>query len=136
MPSRDQLTKAWGDVVLASLKPRAKALYSSGRFVSVDGEGAEFALPNAAHRQNCEPLRSSVEAALAAHFHVPVPLRLVVDRSAPPDTADTRAMASPPEPPDDDESYHPNDLEDAPPALTSVEERLKQAFPGAREVER
>ncbi len=134
MPSRDELTKAWGDAVLGSLKPRAKALYSSGRFLSVDGEGAVFALPNAAHRQNCEPLRSSVEAALAAHFGADVPMRLVVDGSA--DPGSTGSPEPAPTPPDDDESYHPADLEDAPPALTSVEERLKQAFPGAREVER
>ena len=34
----------------ALLPARAKALYSAGRFVTVDEQGAHFALPNAAHR--------------------------------------------------------------------------------------
>ena len=45
---RDSLTEAWGDTVLRGLPARAKALYSAGRFVSVDDDGgAHFALPNA-----------------------------------------------------------------------------------------
>ena len=35
------------------LPARAKALFSAGRFVAVDEQGAHFALPNAAHRDRC-----------------------------------------------------------------------------------
>ena len=41
---RDSLTEAWGDGILRTLPARAKALYSAGRFVSVDAQGAHFAL--------------------------------------------------------------------------------------------
>jgi hypothetical protein len=73
------LTQAWGDGVLHNLSARAKALFSAGRFVASDESGAQFALPNAAHRDRCTELASQVEAALTAHFGTPVRLVLVVD---------------------------------------------------------
>ena len=80
---RDSLTQAWGDGVLHSLSARAKALFSAGRFVASDEKGAQFALPNAAHRDRCTELASQVEAALTAHFGAPVRLILVVDGGNP-----------------------------------------------------
>jgi hypothetical protein len=65
--------------VLHNLSARAKALFSAGRFVASDESGAQFALPNAAHRDRCTELASQVEAALTTHFGVPVRLVLVVD---------------------------------------------------------
>jgi DNA polymerase III subunit gamma/tau len=76
---RDTLTQAWGDGILGGLPARAKALFSAGRFVAVVEGSAEFALPNAAHRDRCEELRPLVEAALTKHFGQPVPLVLVID---------------------------------------------------------
>ena len=76
---RDSLTQAWGDGVLHNLSARAKALFSAGRFVASDESGAQFALPNAAHRDRCTELASQVESALTTHFGVPVRLVLVVD---------------------------------------------------------
>ena len=81
---RDSLTEAWGDGILRALPARAKALYSAGRFVAVDEQGAHFALPNAAHRDRAPSLVPAVEAALAAHFGTPVTLVLDVDDAAPP----------------------------------------------------
>src|ERR1019366_10564842 len=75
---RDNLTQAWGDGVLHGLSARAKALYSIGRFVAVDGQEAKFALPNAAHRDKCLERVTEVEAALGAHFGTPVRLVLIV----------------------------------------------------------
>jgi DNA polymerase-3 subunit gamma/tau len=127
LPSRDELTKAWGDVVLASLAAKARARFTSGRFVSVEGDAALFALPNAMHRDRCEEVRADVEAALATHFGKPVPLRLVVD------AVDTVAPNPPPGSMEDD--IEPDELREAPDAaVTSPEARLKQAFPGAEEV--
>ena len=76
---RDSLTEAWGDGILRALPARAKALYSAGRFVSVDDAGAHFALPNAAHRDRCVEMAPAVEAKLAEHFGTPVRLVLDVD---------------------------------------------------------
>jgi hypothetical protein len=81
---RDSLTEAWGDGILRALPARAKALFSAGRFVSVDEKGAHFALPNAAHRDRCAEMVRTVEEKLSAHFGTPVTLILDVDDSAPP----------------------------------------------------
>jgi hypothetical protein len=81
-----------------------------------------------------EPNRPEVEAALAAYFGCPVPLRLVLD--------DVSVAAQPayrraeeewvaPSPPDVDEF---RELKDAPAAVMSPEQRLLEAFPGAEEV--
>ena len=78
---RDVLVQAWGDHILRTLPARAKALYSAGRFVSAEGSTAVFALPNAAHCERCEDVRSVVEDAIAAHLGSPVTLALVVDGS-------------------------------------------------------
>jgi DNA polymerase-3 subunit gamma/tau len=154
---RDTLTEAWGDGILHSLPARAKARYASGRFVAVDEQGAHFALPNAAHRDQCAEQQPLVEAALAAHFGTPVKLMLVIDEAAPPPErtntpatagSDAAAEAAPRQsgrrraapPPEADEV-----VEDVDPAefakeadpeeqASAAEARLMQAFPGASEV--
>jgi len=143
---RDSLTEAWGDGILRTLPARAKALYSAGRFVTVDEQGAHFALPNAAHRDRCADLVPAVEAALAAHFGSPVTLVLDVDDAAPP----ARAAPGRPEPgaggdrgaaAGDDDLDHADAadlLQDAPDAdpdqASAAQARLLEAFPGASEV--
>ncbi len=68
-PTRDQLSQAWGDGLLAGLPQRARARFRVGRFVSVDDGVAVYGLPNEAHRGFCEEVRGVVEEAL------PRPLR-------------------------------------------------------------
>jgi len=127
LPTRDELTLAWGDRVLDQLSPKAKALYKPGRFTLVDGDAAEYALPNAVHVQRCERVRSDVEAALAAEFGRPVPLRLVVDEAS---------SAPPPEPVDEDVTIDVEELRDATPAaVASPIDHVMQAFEGAEVVE-
>jgi hypothetical protein len=130
MPTRDELTLAWGDSVLASLSPRAKSRFRVGRFAAADGEVATFALPNAIHRDRCEEVRLEVEQALAVHFHRPVRLRLITEEQAPsPATA-----AAPPAP--DDESIDLDDLQDAPASeLRSPLDHVLSTFEGATVVE-
>jgi DNA polymerase-3 subunit gamma/tau len=89
MPSRDELVEAWGDHVLGRLRPKAKALFQAGRFVSVEGEQAKFGLPNETHRKRCEEVRADVEAVLSEHFGRRVSLVLVVDDSSGGQTAST-----------------------------------------------
>jgi DNA polymerase-3 subunit gamma/tau len=78
-PGRDELVAAWGDHVLTGLRPKVRAYYQAGHFVGTDGADAVFALPNAVHVAQAEPLRNEVVAALGARFGRPVGLRLVVD---------------------------------------------------------
>ncbi|HVF32429.1 MAG TPA: DNA polymerase III subunit gamma/tau [Acidimicrobiales bacterium] len=128
-PSRDELTKAWGDSVLGTLKGRARALYAAGRFVGVEGDLAVFALPDPTHRDRCEAVKADVEAALAGHFGRRVPLKLVADIRP---TADEAAAQ---EEDDSVEFEHIAELRDAPPvAGDSPADRIKSAFPGAEEV--
>ncbi len=138
---RDILTEAWGDGILQSLPARAKARYASGRFVAVDEEGAHFALPNAAHREQCTEQKAVVEAALSDHFGTNITLVLQIDETASPAAA--RATPSPgtatapvPPPADDVEDTDPNDLaaDSSGDHASDAEARLLQAFPGASEV--
>ena len=144
---RDSLTEAWGDGILRALPARAKALFSAGRFVTVDELGAHFALPNAAHRDRCADLVPAVEAALAAHFGTPVTLVLDVDDAAPPAASATPGRTAPGAGNDrgagagDDDLDHVDAadlLHDAPDAdadqASAAQARLLEAFPGASEV--
>jgi len=128
MPSRDEITKAWGDSILPGLKGLAKALYGAGRFVSVDDGVAVFALPDEIHRGRAEEKRTEVEAALQAHFGGGVKLKLVVDRPT-----DAPLTAEPDH--DHDHVVDIHELEDAAGSPATPAERLKQAFPGAQEVD-
>ncbi len=132
LPSRDELTLAWGDQILPGLRPAVKIYLASGRFVSV-GDTAVYAVPDRGLLGRAQAGRAEVEAALAAHFGRAIPLELVLDEG-------TRAgpVAGDPAPPEDDPEdpagYHMADLEDAPAGVMSPEQRLMEAFPGAEEV--
>jgi len=79
MPTRDDLTLAWGDAVLGRLAQPVRVRWGTGRFVGVDGDVARFALPNAIHRDRCEEQRPEVERVLTEHFGRPVRLELTLD---------------------------------------------------------
>jgi DNA polymerase-3 subunit gamma/tau len=145
-PSRDDLVRAWGDHVIGRLRPKAKALYQAGRFVSAEGGRAQFGLPNDIHRNRCEEMRPEVEAALSEQFGRPVPLVLVVDGVPPPPPSPAPPDGGPPsartpapatvESADEVEDlavFEDDDLEVAD-IDNSAEARLLQAFPGAEEV--
>jgi DNA polymerase-3 subunit gamma/tau len=125
-PSRDDLTAAWADEILPKLSQRARARFRVGRWVSADGGIASFALPNEPHRKMSEEVRGDVEETVSAHFGVRVPIKLVVDQGE-------HEVAATPAPPGPEEPVDLGELEDAP-AVTSPEDRLKEAFPGAEEV--
>ena len=130
------------------LPARAKARYASGRFVAVDDQGAHFALPNAAHREQCAEQQPVVEAALSDHFGTKVTLVLDIDDTGTPPAAGPGpspaasgrpggggATAQPP-PVDEDEYVDPSELIDdtVSDQASAAEARLLQAFPGASEV--
>ncbi|MFP3905756.1 MAG: DNA polymerase III subunit gamma/tau [Acidimicrobiales bacterium] len=155
LPSLDALATAWQSQVMGRLSNRARARYGAGRFVAVDTH-AVFALPNPIHRDRCEDLRPEVESALADHFGVAVPLRLVVDGEPVPgsDAAPAGARGTGPTgaPPtgagdgdthrhDADDTDHTDDigdvseLSDADVGAPSSVERITELFPGAEVVE-
>jgi len=145
---RDSLTQAWGDGLLHNLSARAKALYSAGRFVAVDENGAQFALPNAAHRDRCLELALQVEAALSAHFDTPIRLILVVEGGQEgPSTSGTSETVPPPSYDGGNPSAHaeveleeedPEDFQSVPTTedhQSAAVDRLLQAFPGTSEID-
>ncbi len=137
LPDRDELVQAWGDTILRGLPVRAKALYSAGRFSAVEDGTALFALPNAAHRDRCEEVRSMVEEKLAEFFGIAVPIRLVVDGDESSSTVRTGGGSqrlAPATTVVEDEDFDPNDEVVDVAVESVVEARLLQAFPGAEEV--
>jgi DNA polymerase-3 subunit gamma/tau len=137
IPSRDELTLAWGDQLLDGLPRGTKAIFSTGRFVESNGQAAVFALANAPTRDHCEKKRPEVEAALAAHFGRPVPLLLVTDADVggPAPAGPSATPAAPSAPVDEVEDVGDvHALEDAP-SVGSGAERLAEAFPGAELIE-
>jgi DNA polymerase III subunit gamma/tau len=131
LPSREELTIAWGDTILPGLRPGVKIYLSSGRFVGVDAAAATYAVPDRGLLVRAEANRSEIEAAVSAHFGRSVPLRLVLDEAA----LVGAGAAAPPEPAiDDSTTIDLDDLVDAPAAVLSPEQRLLEAFPGAEEV--
>jgi DNA polymerase-3 subunit gamma/tau len=120
-PTRDELALAWGDAVLRSLKARVKGLYGSGRFVTVEDGHAVIGFESGTLRDMAEQARPDVEAALAAHFRRPVPVRTVVASDAAPPAA----------PEDEGEVTDLGELTDAPPDARSPLDHLQSAFPGS-----
>jgi DNA polymerase-3 subunit gamma/tau len=129
VPDRDEITKAWGDSIVAALESGVRAVFLGGRWLAVEEGTAVFAVPNAPHRQRAEKKSGSVEEALSRHFGVKVRVRVVEEQDpvrpgapSPPEELVTAAEVA--------------DMEVAPagPPEVSAEERLRQAFPGAEEV--
>jgi DNA polymerase-3 subunit gamma/tau len=132
LPSRDELTLAWGDRILPGLRPAVKVYVASGRFISV-GETAVYAVPDRGLLARAQAGRAEVEAAFSAHFGRPIPFELVLDEGtlSGPESGDSTPLEADREDPAD---YHLADLEDAPAGVISPEQRLMEAFPGAEEV--
>jgi DNA polymerase-3 subunit gamma/tau len=122
LPSRDDLTTAWADSVLPKLRPTIKAKFAAGRFLSVDDGVAQYALPGAGLLQKASEVQADVEAALAAHFGTPVPLKLVVDPGGPPQDAV-------------EEPVDLDALTDAPADSRTGIDHLSAAFPGSEIIE-
>jgi hypothetical protein len=138
LPTRDELTLAWGDHILSSLAPRVRSRFVSGRWVAVEDGVALFALPGRIHAAKCEEYRADVEEALARHFGRPVPVRVVDDGTRGPGPA---SGGVPPsgggraEEPDPPEVTDVHELEDATDVAASGVDRIARMFPGAELVE-
>jgi hypothetical protein len=137
-PDRDTLVEAWGDRIFGSLPARAKALYGSGRFISVEGSTAVFALPGQGYLRRCEEVRPLVEQALTSHFGTPLSLRLVVDEPGEAErheSAPAGARSAGVDPADlGDDDFDPEDPGEPIEVESLVHSRLLEAFPGAEEV--
>ena len=118
LPSRDQLTLVWGDSMLEGLPQRARVRWAAGRWADVVDGTAIFELPNQHYVPRCEECKSDVEAALAAHFGRPIPVRIVVGGDVPDPGAPHLSVAPPPaaDAPSEESTIDPGELIDAPEA--------------------
>ena len=138
IPALIDLTSNWSDTLLPSLPQRSRARFSGGHWIDVVDGVAVFGLPNEPHAVRCEECRSEVETALAAHFGAPVPIRLVVDGSAPDPSAPRSVAAARRAATDEnpvDESIDLDDLRNAKGATSTGADRIAAVFPGAELVD-
>ena len=134
IPALVDLTRIWSDTLLPSLPQRSRARFSGGHWVEVSDGVAVFGLPNEPHATRCEELRPEVESMLSAHFGTTVPIRLVVDGSAPDPSAPRVVAASRRAAADEnpvDESIDLDDLTNARGTATAGVDRIAAVFPGA-----
>jgi DNA polymerase-3 subunit gamma/tau len=134
MPALVDLTRIWSDTLLPALPQRSRARFSGGHWVEVSDGVAVFGLPNEPHATRCEELRPEVESMLSAHFGTAVPIRLVVDGSAPDPSAPRAVAASRRAAADEnpvDESIDLDDLTNARGTATAGVDRIAAVFPGA-----
>jgi DNA polymerase-3 subunit gamma/tau len=129
-PTRDELTKAWGDHVLPTLSPALRAYLSTGRFLADNGATAIYAVADHGLLARALPMQLEIQTALASYFRRPVAVSLVVDG----ESAPVQAAGGPVDEPEDESVWDVEHLEDAGPGVISPEQRLLEAFPGAEEV--
>ena len=125
LPSRDELTKAWGDTIITQLSQLARACMGEGRFIEVTREAAVFGLPGTLLAKAGD-FRVEAEKALSAHFGRAVPLRLVLNRRP---AVEAELSRAPEETYDVDEI---NEMATAPPVPEVPGEKIiLEAFPGS-----
>jgi len=132
-PTKQQFLDSWVEELLPKLSKKARARFSAGRPVSVDGNGVMIALPNEPHLRRCSELLGEVEASIKNTFGVAVPVLLSVDGSS--SSISPPKPAKPSKPVKNDEDLDLSGLVEADPNSGSAVERLSQAFPGAEIVE-
>ena len=126
LPSAGEVAAAW-EGVLATVKPAVRSRFSTARVVAVDS-AVVVAVENRFLQADCEARRGEIEAALAARFGRPVPVRVTVG-AAPTEPARPRDVQA------EEDQIDLAQLVDAPPAAAiDPSERLMQAFPGTEEV--
>jgi hypothetical protein len=135
LPTRDELTKAWGDTVLGKLTRQAQVYMGGGRFVEVSGGAAVFALSDRGMLDRAVNFVPEAETALANHFGLRVPLRLVLDPGAGPQGRSPGPASAEGAPPPPEDTYDLDDISEMTSApevpVVPVEQRILEAFPGS-----
>ncbi len=136
VPTREELTLAWGDKILPSLRPAVKVYVATGRFLPSANGRAVLAVPDRGLLTRAQANKAELEKVLSSHFGRRVGLDLVVDPASA-STQPGRSGSGVAGEPRDEEvgDFDIDELDDAPGALASPAQRLLEAFPGAEEVQ-
>jgi hypothetical protein len=138
-PAREELTLAWGDRILTSLRPAVKVYVATGRFLPTEGGTAVYAVPDRGLLARADANRGEVEDALSAHFGRPIRIRFVLEEAAGPRGSSSAAPGREPPAPaelaeEDQMASDWADMQEAPAGAATPEQRLMEAFPGAEEI--
>ena len=106
LPSRDEVTVAWGNEIFASLSPPLKRRFSIARFLESQDNAVLLAMPAAAVASITAEQHQEIEAKLAEHFGYRVAVLLAED---------DRSTPAPPDP----EKLISKDKSDIPPDTTA-----------------
>ena len=94
LPSRDEMTVAWGNEIFDSLSPPLKRRFSVARFLESQNDAVRLAMPAAAIASITAEQHQEVEARLAEHFGYRVVVLLAEDDRSTPAPPDPEALIS------------------------------------------
>ena len=94
LPSRDEVTVAWGNEIFNSLSPPLKRRFSIARFLESQDNAVLLAMPAAAVASITAEQHQEVEAKLAEHFGYRVAVLLAEDDRSTPAPPDPEALIS------------------------------------------
>ena len=94
LPSRDEVTVAWGNEIFASLSPPLKRRFSIARFLESQDNAVLLAMPAAAVASITAEQHQEVEAKLAEHFGYRVAVLLAEDDRSTPAPPDPEKLIS------------------------------------------
>ncbi len=127
----DHLTAAFSSGFLDELEQRVRARFKLGHFVSVSGDVATFAVPNAHVVPRCEEVRPDLERALHRRFGRQLTVQLVVDATTPAPGGSSAPPAPTPQPEEHIDVAEVAHLENADDVASTGIDRLTRAFPGS-----
>ena len=94
MPSRDEVTVAWGNEIFNSLSPPLKRRFSIARFLESQDNAVRLAMPAAAVASVTAEQHQEIEAKLAEHFGYRVAVLLAEDDRSTPAPPDPEVLIS------------------------------------------
>ena len=113
IPSRDEITVAWGNEIFDNLSLSTKRRFSVSRFLTSQDDAVRLALPAASVRSVAPEQHQEIEAKLAEYFNCQIAVHLLEDDGSAPTPPDPEMLIS-------------KDIADT--ATQSVEEKLREAL--------
>ena len=127
--SLSEVESIWPEIK-KNLSGKAKARFSGGRFISIEGGEVVFALPNEIHRDRCAECLSEVEESISKKLHKKTNIHLIVEsggqETVPQEKTQTLSAVS------SDEDIDVDSLENADATAGDGLSLVVDSFPGAK----